>query len=117
MVTIPFLISNSLIAETGGLVKINFSIWSSIKKISKIPFLPLYPVKLQALHPFSETVGIFKESKSGNSISFGKLCKLFLISANSFVVGLILTQHSWHTFLTNLSLTTILMAGAIDDGF
>src|SRR3989344_9594744 len=97
----PFLTAFSLMAETGGLVKINRSMSSVTKSASYNPFRPLYPVKLHSLHPFSLVFAIFILPKSGTSICLGRLCNPFLISDNSLADGFEKTEHFLQAFLTS----------------
>src|SRR3989344_2203403 len=93
IVTIPFFMAISLIEDTGGLVSINLSMSESIRNASNNPFLPLYPVKLQAGHPPSFILIIPILFKSGIFTDEGKFLRPLLISDNSFGVGFAGMEH------------------------
>src|SRR3989344_61652 len=113
----PFFIAISLIAETGGLVKMNRSISASTKNTSYNPFLPLYPVKLHASQPFSFTCATLIFSKFGSTMFLGTLFSPFLTSAKSLVDGVDSVEHSLQAFLTNRWAMTIFSAGAMLEGW
>ena len=78
-----------------------FSDSGPILNISYTPTLPLYPVPLHILQPFTREICQLS-SNTGGDMCGGNSASTDLICFNSCSDGFSLNEHSLHTFLTNL---------------